>query len=878
MWAACGCRLNWVIGCYRMKKNEKENVHSVSSLSAVLLIIAAVLLFDIVLKIDNSTPAPLKIADEKNYPDRFIAERAQNHLRQLTSIGPKVTGSYENEVLAVDFLKREINFIIQQSNRKQKIELDHQRVSGSYFLNYKPYGLVNVYDNVQNVIARISSAGSSNHSLLVNCHFDSVPTSPGASDDGINCVAMLEVLRVLSKQSTRPVHNIVFLFNGAEENPLQAAHGFIAKHKWAKEIRAVINLEAAGLGGKEILFQAGPGNRFLLEAYTNNAPHPHGHSAAEEIFHLNLIPSDTDFRIFRDFGHVPGLDFAFARNGYVYHTKHDSFEKIDLGSYQHVGDNLLAVVKALASSADLPTATLDSKEKSVYFDILFGLHIFMYSEQTAIVINTITIIISVLMFIKLLYDLRQSSLLEVIVNIFFSGIGQMVSIVLSFFVVILIAFILDQFNLTMSWYTRPKIIFGLYICPILLFLSIPVIIENYVIENISLSLGTRTQIHAHTSRMTWTFLLTVTTYFAIRISYIFLIPVLFNTISFIMISFLNLYYTRRTWLYVYLISLIIPTIVAMNMTALLFDIFIPILGRFGSNKNPDDFVGVLSVFGSLLIASGFIPLITLVKKPSTVIAGLLMTFFITLTCIAFTNYGFPYGDDASAPSPERFWIYHTNRVFHDATGNVRKQDSGYFLLNMDRNSPKSVEKFVPELKEAISIQTDCEQAVYCGLPIYISRMLTFHEDSTWIPAPPAVIHEPVTLKLMSKNKVSFTKVRYSFKSSGPDHYTIFLSPKPNITVTKWSFTPEIPEVTYQWHGRPTYFIMYGYGEQTDHWNFWIEMETPEHWTNPVMDIAISGKYTHHEKTQTEKYTEFLNQFPSWTHLTAWMANYHSWIY
>lgn len=100
-------------------------------------------------------------------------------MKQLTSIGPKVTGSYENEVLAVDFLKREINFIIQQSNRKQKIELDHQKVSGSYFLGFKPYGLVNVYDNVQNIIARISSASNSNHSLLLNCHFDSVPTSPG---------------------------------------------------------------------------------------------------------------------------------------------------------------------------------------------------------------------------------------------------------------------------------------------------------------------------------------------------------------------------------------------------------------------------------------------------------------------------------------------------------------------------------------------------------------------------------------------------------------------------------------------------------------------------------------------------------------------------
>lgn len=98
-----------------------------------------------------------------------------------------MVGSYENEVLAVDFLKREINFILQQSNRAQKIELDHQKVSGAYFLDFSPHGLVNVYDNVQNIVVRVASAFNSNHSLLVNCHFDSVPTSPGEFAQGVIC-------------------------------------------------------------------------------------------------------------------------------------------------------------------------------------------------------------------------------------------------------------------------------------------------------------------------------------------------------------------------------------------------------------------------------------------------------------------------------------------------------------------------------------------------------------------------------------------------------------------------------------------------------------------------------------------------------------------
>lgn len=42
----------------------------------------------------------------------------------------------------------------------------------------------------------------------------------GASDDGLNCAVMLEVLRVISRQTTPLQQNIIFLFNGAEETPL----------------------------------------------------------------------------------------------------------------------------------------------------------------------------------------------------------------------------------------------------------------------------------------------------------------------------------------------------------------------------------------------------------------------------------------------------------------------------------------------------------------------------------------------------------------------------------------------------------------------------------------------------------------------------------
>ena len=46
---------------------------------------------------------------------------------------------------------------------------------------------------------------------------------PGASDDAVSCSLMLETLRVLSQAKKPLKHNIVFVFNGAEENILQVS-------------------------------------------------------------------------------------------------------------------------------------------------------------------------------------------------------------------------------------------------------------------------------------------------------------------------------------------------------------------------------------------------------------------------------------------------------------------------------------------------------------------------------------------------------------------------------------------------------------------------------------------------------------------------------
>ncbi len=116
---------------------------------------------------------------------------------------------------------------------------------------------------------------------------------------------MLEILRVLSLRP-RLRHSIVFLFNGGEELGLQAAHGFTTQHKFAPDCKALINLESTGSGGREILFRSGPKHDWLVHMYRRSAPRPFAQSVSDELFSSGIIPSATDFEIFRDFGNIPG--------------------------------------------------------------------------------------------------------------------------------------------------------------------------------------------------------------------------------------------------------------------------------------------------------------------------------------------------------------------------------------------------------------------------------------------------------------------------------------------------------------------------------------------------------------------------------------------
>lgn len=159
---------------------RKQNVHNLSFWWGVLWVFMVFSLGWYSKYRLFTLPEALTVNELPTHPKSFIAERAWHDLNILNSFGPRPTGNYANEVLAVDFLKRELTHIQQAAHKNQKIYVDVQKVTGSYWAGFKPHGMTNMYRNVQNVVVQLvgnergAASFDRNHTLMLNCHFDSV--------------------------------------------------------------------------------------------------------------------------------------------------------------------------------------------------------------------------------------------------------------------------------------------------------------------------------------------------------------------------------------------------------------------------------------------------------------------------------------------------------------------------------------------------------------------------------------------------------------------------------------------------------------------------------------------------------------------------------
>ncbi|MEN5118690.1 M20/M25/M40 family metallo-hydrolase [Luteimonas sp. TWI662] len=242
------------------------------------------------------------------------------------------------------------------------LEVEVQRTHA--FAEYRNPRLRNLRGgNVENVVAVLPGRDRSLPAVMMMAHYDSVANSPGAADDGLGVAVMLEVSRAIARDARQ--RDVVFLFTDAEEAGLLGARAFFAEHPLAQRIGTVVNLEARGSRGRALLFETGPGNAGLIRTFAAGAPLPAGNSLTGFVY--RYMPNGTDFTVPAERG-IPGLNFAILGGLFDYHAASSTVDNLDPGSVQHMGAQVLPLVRTLAVSPTLPAADVDL----VYSDLPGG--------------------------------------------------------------------------------------------------------------------------------------------------------------------------------------------------------------------------------------------------------------------------------------------------------------------------------------------------------------------------------------------------------------------------------------------------------------------------------------------------------------------------
>nr|XP_040219943.2 endoplasmic reticulum metallopeptidase 1-like [Anopheles coluzzii] len=857
----------------RFKEDEQQvkNLHHLESgavYGALLVVVGCGLLTSY---LATRLPPALTVGDLERAPNAFIAERAWASLKTLNDLGPKPAGSQANEVLAYEFLLKEVQRINASKHDSQQLEVDSQTVTGAFSISLLNQSMTSVYRNVQNLVVRLTGSDVRQHALLLNCHFDTVASSPGASDDGASCAVMLEILRVLSRRPVRTRHTVTFLFNGAEETMLQAAHGFITQHPWAADVRAFLNLESSGSGGKEVLFQAGPHHPWLIEAYARAIRHPFAHTVGEEIFQLGLIPSDTDFRMFRDYGEVPGMDFAHIANGYRYHTRYDSMDFLSLDVLQRTGDNVLALTRDLAESDELAASDLPVGE-TVFFDFI-GLAFVHYSASSGRLINLAVVVLSLIVPLICFARARFDDVLrEVIVGL----VGTVFGTVFSIIACTTIARQLDFFGKSMTWYTNTHLILGLYCCPALLshcfvYLFLTTFYTN---SKSNLSLGQMTQARLVGVNVFWSAVTLAATVAGYRSGYIPMVLLVCSLASSTLNLLFNASRTHRAWMYIHLAGQLPALLWATNFYNVLIALFVPITGRFGGSRNPEVFIALLAAGGTLLCCSYLIPFIAQLRKMMNFTAKLSAITVLTLVLACLSPLGMPYRDESMAtePTPQRHYVTHTFRVFHDEFGLYKSTDAGFFFQEMDRNTRATIEEFVApgESLTPMRQMDSCRAELFCALPFY-SLWHQMRFNNYWLPGPEPLYDNMVTMAYLGTEQLDSHTQRLVFAMEGSIQSSIVVGPKEGVQLVGWSLLDHVPRPA-KFGGREGHFVFITHGLPGKAWNVTLDLryDQPKP-TGELVDIVVTTKFWEYHHMHTPEFEQLLAKFPSWSHVVPSVA-------
>ncbi len=312
----------------------------------------------------------------KTAADQFSARRAIAHLPHFAT-RPHPTGSEAND--------RTREYLV-ATLRALGAEVRIEKTTGRHTRGKRVWE-----GEAQNIVATLP--GTDNHrAVMLAAHYDSVPTGPGAADDGAGVTSILEALRAV--RAGPPLANdLLILLTDGEEAGLLGAAGFVADHPdLSSRVGIVMNLEARGSSGPALMFETSDQNGWLIPEFARAAPYPMASSLMYSFY--KLMPNDTDLTELKKSG-VGALNFAFTETVKNYHSAHDTVANLDPRSVQQMGANTLALARHFGR---LPLSEA-RKPGCIYFNWL-GARLLFYPVWGAWLLAAVTVVLLVVAYLR----------------------------------------------------------------------------------------------------------------------------------------------------------------------------------------------------------------------------------------------------------------------------------------------------------------------------------------------------------------------------------------------------------------------------------------------------------------------------------------------
>ncbi|KAG7383940.1 Endoplasmic reticulum metallopeptidase 1 [Phytophthora pseudosyringae] len=786
-------------------------------------------------------------------PTEFSEARARVVLDQIMSFGYRPVGTKANEELTPNYLLEQIEEIRATKPVGVSVDVDVQRPSGAFGLDFIAQ-FQNIYANVTNILVKVSPPDASpealNNSLMISSHYDAAIGGAAASDDGVNIAIMMELLRMLVLNP--PKHaTLVFNFNGAEETIMQAAHGFITQHPWTDTIRAFINLEAAGAGGRELLFQTGSDE--LALAYAQGAKYPHASIIAQELFQSGIIPADTDYRIYRDFGFVAGMDFAYIANGYVYHTTLDDVSRIQPGAVQRLGENVVGVVDQLGGEPGRLKRVAENPQISrTFFSDVMGLTMVTASKETTFVLCGGVLLLAVIYLLLSHVSFSERLTAFVLIMRCFgaaTGASLTVAVLLSLYA-------------PLPWYSQPYLAGALFLSPALagMLHQLASVLDKKADKVTPEALWRLEESLFEAMICIWMGALAICMQLGLISSYILAVWIFFPLVGQVLCQLLQRFsmFSSNMYIYISLGAMTIPVIHTMCCFAIALTFFIPLLGRSGPVVPPDVVLSLLMCIILLIMVSYsgrvfcFLPVrqLKLIRN---------VCIIITVAATAYASIRNPYSDIC----PKRIMLQHVQREVVLPNGDVQT-DSGLWINSLDFRGPDPIKSHLASTQwKDVRMQVAPEELyehaeVYGHMPWSLPVKHMLPEDKSWYlpaaaPTFPSDTHKAKLEVLSSTYSEETDRRKIRFVFTGPSHMNLFVDAK-KTKLTSWSMGNGVSGPVAE--AEDAYILQFCSGTVPSSYHFWIEAES-----NKPIDVAFVG---HFLEVTTPEMKEFSDVLPSWT--------------